>query len=305
MYFAFDIPSPEIVPKITDELRALQVDRAEERINAFVLIDGAFDEGFFLKCFKKFSRVSLYEGTDLRHLEEAAPFLVQVPEVELENGRYLENLIGVARNRPMWSVIATPLDIGALAKHFCRYIICRSDDSLEWPVRWGDARVLPELMHAFEPELVADLMRPICGWFTASRTGQALVWYGEGKIDYGCPGYEQVPLSDKTLKDLVEASEADAILSIISDTQPELLKSRLPSECHRLILRQLKIADKYNIEQARVRKHFATLGLIFHENFAELGEIRKILERTQSEFDYVSGINGLPAHFWGGNESTL
>lgn len=302
MYFAFDIPSPEIVPKIADELRALQVDRGEKPINVFVLIDGAFDERIFLKCFKRCLRASLYAETDLRHLEEVAPFLVQLPEVELEHGRYLEELINVARNRPMWSVIATPLDIDTLARHFRRYMICRSDDSLEWPVRWGDARVLPELMHAFEPELVADLMRPMYGWFAASRTGQALAWYGEGKIDCRCPNYEQLPLSDQTFKHFVEASEADAVLCIISDMQPELLRSRLPSECHQLILRQLKIADKFNVEHARIRQHFATLGLILNEKFSETPEILEILKNTKSEFDYISGVNGLPDQFWKSNE---
>lgn len=302
MYFAFDIPSPEIVPKIVDELRALQVDRRENPINVFVLIDGAFDERIFLKCFKRFLRASLYAETDLRHLEEAAPFLVQVPEVELEHGRYLEELINVARNRPMWSVIATPLDIDKLARHFRRYVICRSDDSLEWPVRWGDARVLPELMQAFEPELIADLMRPMCCWFVASRTGQALAWYGEGNIYCQCPEYEQLPLSDKTFKNLVEAAEADAVLCIINNTQPELLKSHLPSECYRLILRQLKIADKFNVEQARIRQHFATLGLILHEKFSETPEILGILKNTKYELDYISGVNGLPDNFWKSNE---
>jgi hypothetical protein len=298
MYFAFDLPSTKLPQQIANELHALRVACIGSSVNVFVLIDGAFDEGIFSKCLKGLPRISLYAGTDLEHLGEAAPFLVLVPEMKWEQASWLEELISVIGNRPMWSVIASSMDINMLAEHFGRYLVCKTEDSLEWPVRWGDIRVLPELLRSLDSKLIGELMRPIYRWLAASRTGELLIWSDEEIFDRENLQFEKIPLSDTVFKQLVDASEADAILCAVSDTQPELLKCYLPSECYRRVSRQLKIADKFNVEQPRIRQHFATLGLMLHEHLLDAPLIQEILESTSRGFDYITQIEALPDRFW-------
>jgi hypothetical protein len=298
MYFAFDLPPAKLARKIMNELHRLRIAGVGSSMNVFVLIDGAFDESIFFKCLKGFPRVSLYVGTDLENLGEAAPFLVWVPEMKWEEGSWLEELISIVGNRPMWSVIASSVNMNVVANYFRRYVVCKAEDSLEWPVRWGDIRVLPELLRSLEPELVSDLMRPIDRWLVSSRTGELMTWPDRRIFDCGSTRFEKMPLSDTVFKKLVNASEADAILCAVSDTQPELLKSHLPSECYRRVTRQLKTANKFNVEQSRIRQHFATLGLIFHEHVLDTPEIQAVLENVSRGSDYMTQIEALPDHFW-------
>jgi len=299
MYFAFDCLSPEFVRKTTDALETLQGDHCRQPLNIFVLIDGAFDENVLTSVFgASFYRISLYEGTPLSGFGKSALFLVQINMDKLGCTSWLARLVDASGNRPMWSVIVAALDIKEFAKHLGPFLIAKSDDSLEWPVRWGDARVLPQLLVELDRNFVSDLMQPIYSWLTPSRNGNLLSWSGQGKSKYEIAKYEKLPIDEMTFAKLVERSEPDMVISQIYDRQPEFLRLLLPSESYRRVARQLEIADKFNMDNPSVRQHFSTMALFLRENFVELPGFKGALANVQRGSDYMSEIISLDGIFW-------
>jgi hypothetical protein len=299
MYFASDYPSPVVARQIMNELREINAAHPSQSTNVFVLIDGAFDEDFLDRHFRRgFPRISLYEGTALSGMGKAAPFLVEVNESKTSDALWLEKLLHAAGNSPMWSIIVATANMQALAKHFSPYLIAKSEDSLEWPVRWADTRILPQLLNAFETELVEELMLPIYSWFAPSRTGELLRWIGKGGAECRAPENEKLPMSDAVFKKLIDGSEPDMILSRIYDIKPDLLKSRLPSKCYQLVRQQLKIADHFHIDQMPARQHLSTMSLFLRDGFSQMLEFRILLEGVRNGADYMLAIEALSGSFW-------
>jgi hypothetical protein len=299
MYFAFDGLSQESVHETTDALEALQADHRGKPLNMFVLIDGAFDEDFLTKVFGKNSRhISLYDGTPLGGFGEASLFLVEIHEEKFHYGSWMVKLAEASGNRPMWSVIVAAVDINKLAEHLAPFLIAKSDDSLEWPVRWGDARVLPQLLGELEPEFVSDLLQPVYTWFVPSRNGKMLSWIGQGRSEYQVVQYEKLPMSDRIFAKLVDVSEPDMVIAGIYDRQPECLKSLLPSECHRRVAQQLNIADQFGLRQPVVRQHFSMMALLFQKDFTDLPEVKVLLSNVKMGSDYMGEILSLNNIFW-------
>lgn len=299
MYFAFEYLSPEFVQKTKNALDELQAAHDGKPFNVFVLIDGAFDENFLTKMFGTSSRsISLYEGTPLSGFGKAALFLAQINTEKVPPTSWIAKIVELSGNRPMWSVIAAAVDIEKFAMHLAHFLIAKSDDSLEWPVRWGDARVLPQLLDEIDSNFVDDLLKPIYSWLVPSRNGNLLAWRGQGRSEYKNAEYEKLPMKEMTFAKLVEISEPDMIISQIYERQPEYLRLLPPSECHRRIARQLKIADKFNMGQPAVRQHFSTIALFLREDFIDLPALKELLVKVSKGSDYMDQIGALDELFW-------
>ena len=299
MYFAFEYLSPEFFQKTTNALEELQAVHCGKPFNIFVLIDGAFDEDFLTKMFGTGSRcISLYEGTPLSGFGKAALFLAQIDTEKVPLTSWIAKLVDLSGNRPMWSVIAAAIDIDKFAKHLTPFLIAKSDDSLEWPVRWGDVRVLPQLLDELDSRFVDDLLKPIYSWLVPSRNGNLLAWHGQGRFEYRTVEYEKLPMRETTFARLVEISEPDMILSQIYERQPEYLRLLPPSECHRRVARQLRIADKFNMEQPAVRQHFSAISLFLREDFIDLPALKELLVKVSKGSDYMNQIGALNELFW-------
>jgi hypothetical protein len=298
MFFAFDLPSPTLVSQIMEALKALR-DIGEERVmNVFVLVDHAFDEDFLSKVVdKKFPRLSLYEATPLQGFADASPILVQITKMELIQAT-LERIAHAAGHQPMWSVIASTLDLSALALHFSPFMIARTEDGLEWPVRWSDTRVLPALMEAYEPEVLGNLLSPIQSWLAPTRKGELVSWKGMDRCNSRTIYQKCVPLSDLTFATLVNAAEADAVLAQIHDRQPELLRSRTPSAIYGLISRQLEIANKFHVDDVSIRHHLAGMALYMRSDFTDSNDFLNVIKRIEIGSDYMAEIKALPSDFW-------
>lgn len=299
MYFAFDCLSAEFVYKTTDALQALQAAHFGTPLNIFVLIDGAFDEDFLVRVFgNEAYRVSLYEGTPLSGLGKSSLFLVQIRIDKLSCSSWVARLVGASGNRPMWSIIVASIDINKFAQHLVPFLIAKSDDSLEWPVRWGDTRILPQLLEELGRDFVGDLMEPIYSWIAPSRNGNPLSWSGQGASKYAAKKYDRLPIDEMTFARLVEGAEPDMVLSQIYDRQSESVTSLLPSECHRRVARQLRIANQFNIIQPAVRQHFSMMALFLQEHFVDQPELRTLLENVKNGADYMNEIGKLDGEFW-------
>jgi len=297
MYFAFDPPLPNSIDEIAEELLAAATNSVLP-LNFFAVIDGAFNERFFddnrrlaLQYF------SLYENTQLSALGKASPYLLQGPHDPSSLTGWLHKLVDACGPAPMWSVLASPCKTGELAEHFRPYLIGRTEDGMEWPIRWADTRVLPHFIQALPKDIRTSLLRVVVVWGATSRDGAACFWYEE-RLDVPPPRFDKLPLSDAMFARLIDVAEADAVVAKIDELQPAMLRARQPSDCHRLVTRQLAIADQFNMQQARVRQHFSMLAFMLREEFVYDTEMRRLLGRLRDGANYDTEISALSDNFW-------
>ena len=298
-YFAFDRPSPSATVEAVETIAALKDNHNGKPLYVFALIDGAFDEFFFETTFRSaLPRISLYESSELNGFGKAAPFLLCAPEAEDQLPEWVARLLMACGSRPMWSVIASAIPSAEFVKHFSRFLTGQCNDNLEWPIRWGDSRVLPELLTKLPSTYLSDILEPVYLWLASSRQGTISKWAGSGKRPAQSLETKKLLLDDGTFARLVEASEPDAVINQIEQTEPELLRYRKPSESYTLVRRQLEIADKVGIKHTGARKHFAAIALYLRDDFLATDEFQAVLVNVKGGKDYFSEVRALPEHFW-------
>lgn len=299
MYFAVETVRPELPSQIALAWAELQGANSQLPLYLYALADCAFDEHLlFRRPHSQLPRHSLYDDTSLQGLDRAAPHLVELPtepECLLE---CLDKLFAATAGKPMLSIIASALDAEAHCLHWRPYLIGRSEDHLEWPIRWADTRVLPALMETLEAPLLDQLMQPVHSWWSVRRDGTLVEWKGAAVPTPTAPDFDKLPISDATFVSLVDRAEADAILAKIDDRQPDLLTGRSPVECHARVEQGLSVADQYAITSAGERHHLSVLGLCLAPDFARHPAMAAVLEKTRAGADYRAQIAALPAEFW-------
>jgi hypothetical protein len=197
----------------------------------------------------------------------------------------------------MLSIIASPLSAGELVRHMRPYLVAMTHDTVEWPVRWGDTRVLPALLAALTESQRSHFLGPVSRWWAPARDGALLRWYGNA--EHPAPaGFEKLPLSDEVFTNLVDAAEADSVLSRLYDSQPDLFYADSPAECHSRIERHLEVASASGIQAAPARYHFGALALILIDGFVLHPAMAELLHRTRQGADYNREVAALPDEFW-------
>ena len=299
MYFAVEQTSPNLPVQIAQEIEALQEQHEGAPFHVIALVDGAFDEQFFkLPPQIRWPRISLYANTSLESLGAAAPQLTTYRPQSRELTKWLETLFSQCSGKPMLSIFASAQDAESLQRHLLPFLVCRTEDSIEWPVRWGDTRILPALMESLPPSQREQLLGPIYCWWTASREGSELRWKGDGNAACRSTEFDKLPMDESTFAELVDQSEADAILNSIYDSQPDLLRDQNPVSAHATVSRQLKFATSHRIEAARARQHFSVLALMLWDGFARHPAMAEVLNRVRSGNEYFAEIAKLPQSFW-------
>ena len=302
MFFAVNPPLDTLPAQIAQEFAALceTLHSAQLRtsLSLYALVDGAFDEDFFSARFPRTSApLSLYADTDLRSLLKAAPHLLAAPDGKDEAQEWLGHLFSIANGKPMVSIIASPLSIEELALHMRPYLIAITPDTVEWPIRWGDTRVLPELLKTL-PETQRDhLLAPVRCWWSAGREGELLRWEGAA-VSPASAGFDKLPLSDENFAALVDAAEADSVLANIYDSQPNLFQADSPAQCHARVARHLELASANGIDAAPARQHFSALALILADDFTQQPDMAELLRQTRQGASYTDEIAALSDEFW-------
>lgn len=295
MYFATNPPRLMLPSEIAEEFEQLN---EASPLHLFALVDCAFDEAFFNERYQRgLPRQSLYADTGLSALGAAAPHLLSAPEGEEAREEWLRQLFAACEGKPMISIIASVLNAAELVRHLRPYLIARTPDTVEWPVRWGDTRVLPALLDTLDEAQCSHLLSPLSRWWAPARDGGLVKW--DGGVTSPLPGdFDKLPVSDEIFANLVDTSEADAVLTRINDSQPDLLAMASPAECHARVARHLRIANVNHIHAAPDREHFSVLALTLADDFTELPTMSGLLRRIQQGTDYGSEISALPDEFW-------
>jgi hypothetical protein len=299
MYFAVNPTSPTLPAQIAQEIESLRTQHEDAPFHVIALVDGAFDEQFFKSYPRsRWPRQSLYANTSLQSLGIAAPQLTTFNGQPAGLTKWLENLFSNCSGKPMLSIIASAIDAESLQQHLHPYLVCRTEDTVEWPVRWGDTRILPGLLDSLSEVQRKQMFSPIHSWWTANREGGELKWVGGGDKCPVSSEFDKWPMAESNFVALVDLSEPDAILSGIHTNQADLLQDHNPVHAHWAVSRCLKVATAHNIEAAHARQHFSVLALMFPDSFTEHPAMAEALNRIRDGHDYFSEIDELPTDFW-------
>jgi hypothetical protein len=304
MYFAMDPLHDGWAEQVAHELGALHTDMP---LHLLAMVDSAFDEGLLRsRPWARQTKLSLYADTALQTFGAAAPHLLTGPAAPTEHLPWLKKLQEACAGKPMLGILASTLDAPALLQHLRPYLVARTPDSLEWPLRWGDTRVLPSLLDALDAPQRKHLLEPLAAWWSTQRNGELARWTG-GALPDALPDatpdlkpaeFDKLPLTDATFTALVDGAEADAILANIYDSQPDVLQPYSPAQCHARVARHLALASQHRIEAAPDRQHFSVLALCLTDNFANHPAMAKLLQHTLQGMDYQSEVAALPPDFW-------
>ncbi len=305
MYFAVNPTSPTLPAQIAQEIESLRTQHEDAPFHVIALVDGAFDEQFFKSYPRsRWPRHSLYANTSLQSLGAAAPQLTTFNGKPDGLSKWLENLFSECTGKPMLSIIASAIDAELLQQHLLPYLVCRTEDTVEWPVRWGDTRILPGLMDVLSHVQKEHLLSPIYRLWTANREGGELTWHGAGTPTPLPAEFDKLPMEDAAFAALVDLSEPDSILSSIYDSQPDVLRAHDPVKAFGAVSRHLKVASSHRIEAAKARYHFSVLSLILWDEFTKHPAMATTLSRALNGGEYFEEISKLPASFWDAAEES-
>lgn len=299
MYFAIEPTHPEWAAQVHQVLTERCVLFPDTPMHLFALVDGAFDEQLLgSHAWIRQPKLSLYAQTALQGFGAAAPHLLTAPPLPAQQLPWLQKITAACAGKPMLSVLASPLDAQALQQHLRPYLVARTPDTLEWPLRWADTRVLPALLDALEKLHRQHFMAPLLAWWSARRDGGLCQWIGDATSTVDPAEFDKLPLSDAAFTALVDTAEADAVLANIYESQPDLLHRHSPAQSHASLVQHLKLASRHRIEAAPDRQHFCVLALSLKENFADHPAMATLLQNTRQGVAYQTAIAVLPPEFW-------
>lgn len=299
MYFAVNSWRDDLPEQMLAALCQLREQRQDQPLHCYVLIDGAFDESLLSTLpWRRSVACSLYAGTRLEGLKLVAPHLLRLEEKPEKQLVWLKNLVEACAGKPMLSILASALSADRLSAYFKPYLLARTEDSLEWPVRWADTRVLPSLLAAMTLAEHQHFLSPIHAWFSSNRQGQLVQWFGAGNPASELADFECWSVNESCFSRLLGDAEADAVIGQIDDRRPDLLVDGKPADIHVRVARQLEIATHYHLSAASERLHFAMLGLIYSPGFVDALPMQLLLNEVAKGGDYQARIRQLPADFW-------
>lgn len=298
MYFAVNPWPKGTTERLLSRLQTLR-EQAQLPVYSYILLDASFDQhlptAFPWRCHVE---CTLYDDSRLSGLKAVAPHLLRLPEESEKQLTWLNELAASCGGKPMFSLLCSAIPAEALIAHFRHYLLARTEDSLEWPVRWADTRVLPTLIAALTPSERNHFMAPIHTWSCLGRTGEMLEWTGNGSPNPAPADFDCWPLDDERFSHLVAEAEADALIRKLHETQPDLFDGWEPALVHASVKKSLALANRYSLEAAGSRQHFAMLALLLNDQFAEHPAMQAALHKSREGADYAAEISALPAEFW-------
>jgi len=292
-------PWPNGVPqRLLSKLQALR-ERARVPVYSYILLDASFDQNLLAAFpWRQHIEGGLYDDTRLTGLKAVAPHLLGLPDEPEKQLTWLKELVASCSGKPMLSVLSSAIPAQVLITHIRPYLFARTEDSLEWPVRWADTRVLPVLISALTPAERRHLMAPIHAWSCLDRSGEMLEWSGESLPSPVPADFDCWPLDDARFSHLVAEAEADGIIGALYDTQPDLFDMQEAAANHACVKKHLAIASQFGIDGAGARRHFAMLALMLIDEFTEHPAMQAILKGISEGADYATEVASLPAEFW-------
>lgn len=297
MFFAVNPWSDATLVQLSVAVQAAQA--TGRSCHAFALLDLAFEPGWLEEPrWRHTMPCSVYAQGRLAELSSLGLWLLPLQHVAPTTTEALAALKRRVNGKPMFSVLLSAWTPEALSAHWQPFLQARTPDGLEWPVRWGDTRVLPHLMAALTPTERAYVMAPLQAFLSVNRSGEIMRWDGPGLTAALAWPDTVWALDDVRFGALVDACEADAVISRIDDQRPDLLKHHTALECHQRVARCLSLADRGNLHAAPDRQALAMIGLNLDTGFMQHPAFERLLNNTRAGAAFAEEVKALPDEFW-------
>lgn len=298
MYFAVNPWPTGSTERLLYRLQALR-EQGQVPLYSYILLDASFDQSLPTDFpWRRHVECTLYDNTRLSGLQAVAPHLLRLPEESEKQVTWLNELAATCGEKPMLSVLSSAVPARELMIHFRPYLLARTDDSLEWPVRWADTRVLPALIAALTPTERKHFMAPIHAWSCLGRAGEMLEWVGDGSRNPAPADFDCWALDDARFSHLVAEAEANTLIGALHETQPDLFDRLEPAMAHSIVKKTLALANRYGLESAGSRRHFAMLALMLDDEFTQHPAMQAVLQKSREGGNYAVEITTLPVEFW-------
>ena len=299
MFFAVNPWLPGTVSSLLDGIfEAPQA--AAHAPYVLLLIDGSFAPTFIdSPVLRRLPGLAVYANTSLEALKSAGLWLFELPRHRDQLEKVMSELKPHLDGKPMWSLLSSVMPAAALAAHLRPFLFARTGDGLDWPVRWGDTRVLPNLLGVLTKAERTHLMSPLHAWLYLDRQGALQVVNGPGgEAASDATPWQRWELDDQRFHALVDAGEADHILAGIDDVRPDLLKIYPPAQTHHRVQQCLQLADGGRIASAPPRQALSMLALMLHERFMCHPAFKQLLHNTREGSTYEHELQAMPDDFW-------
>ena len=297
MFFAVNPWSDELVPALLHDVAEAQ--SAWPSCHVVVLLDLAFGETFFSEWpWRRMRRHNVYQAGPLAELSRVGLCMLELSDVASNHADALHLLKGRVNHKPMFSLLISALAPDMLAQSWQPFLLARTDDGLEWPVRWGDSRVVPHLLDAMTDAERTHFLAPLYAWLSVGRGGNLMRWVGGGDHT-ALPRDNSIwTLDEDRFHRLIELAEADALLSRIDEVRPDLLRHQTPLASHRGVTQCLSLADRGGIQSAPDRLALSMIGLGLDDAFMQHPAFELLLRNTQSGARFTQEVTALPDEFW-------
>ncbi|WP_164557826.1 DUF4123 domain-containing protein [Massilia atriviolacea] len=268
MFFAVDPIAPDFADDLLDAFALAK--RRNGKLALFALIDTSFEYANPRpgRPVWKGQETSLYRGSELDALANAAPCLFKLGDGHRLARVHIQRLVETCNGKPMLSFVASELDSSLLANTFQDFLEVKTVDQQQFVLRFADTRILAGLDAVLLAEATYGWRMGIVHWWLPDRKGalSELPALTCNEDDY-CRAKNVLVLSQYGFNQLVDHGEIDAILNAIADQNPALLSTVLPSDNYCLIQRLLIQTNRLAIKSFPDVVMFCTTAMFTSEYF--------------------------------------
>lgn len=211
--------------------------------NVFALIDCAFIDHMHATILKQHlpSR-SLFDlsSDPSPELQAISPTLIpQTPETAPQ----WRDVLRLTDGWPMLSLIVTPESLDELALRLSPWCIVNADGQ-PFVFRFPDTRRLPAIVDVLTPAQHGAFFGPAIAWRYRTRSAH---WAELPLPAAPLAGAEYIKLNAQQCAQLLNESEADAIMAYLNVKNPSIMHPYNAADAHQRITQALKRADRYGI----------------------------------------------------------
>lgn len=261
-YFPADPHHPDLEQLIEQAVLRCNAERADSQV--YALVHACLDAPWAQDLWSASQRMPhaiqpLYHGTPLAEAGAYSPFLFPLPRHELAP------LLIQTGSLPVLSLVQSSLTLEQLRVHLARFIQIGTGDGAWFAALWCAPLCVQALIAAMDPPCKALLFSGFDAWHLINRTGTLDTVQGRGEPVLSGPVEGMTDdgfiVSEKALAELMDAFEADALLTTEARRTPGLVQGRRPSVLHDMARRVLREMDRLHLQEAPLRRRLLLKAL--------------------------------------------
>jgi hypothetical protein len=283
MYFACDpADSATLLMTLHEGLR-----QCPDGTRVYALVDTAFNHDSNRPKHVLQGALPLYEGP-MQALQQVAPVLLPLPGQRPELDALITRLVSHRAERPMLSLILSPLDASALREQWQAALTCQTEDGQRFVLRFADTRIQPALARHLPEGAWACLSANVAGWLCVARDGSphwlALPAHRPAPLA-PCAAEGIPPLSDAQLTALLADSLPDTVIDALAERLPDVLEGGDPkpparSLMHTWVSQACQLAMAHDVQALDEHVTLAAAALLTHGALLNDPRLPGVLART-------------------------